>query len=198
MRTLTLTEPTGCGGCCLRADIYCERCDLLVGLPGLHVTRVVEDGPGLVVTVESALTEAGCRECGVIAASHGRRTVELVDAPCFDRPVRIRWRKRTWRCREPACPTRSFTEQDEQVARPRGLLTRRAAWWAVDQLRAEHASVLGLARQLGTTWRTVWRAIRPLLQAMADDPARFDDVTTLGVDEHIWHHVNEDDRGPRR
>lgn len=43
------------------------------------------------------------------------------------------------------------------------------------------ASVHGLARQLGTMWRTVSRAIRPLLQAMADAPARFDVVSTLGV-----------------
>ena len=32
---------------------------------------------------------------------------------------------------------------------------------------------------------------------MADDPARFDGVTTLGVDEHLWHHVDERARGPR-
>ena len=77
------------------------------------------------------------------------------------------------------------------------LLTARACRWAIDQLGGEHASVLGLARQLGTTWRTVWRSIAPLLQAMADDPARFDGVTTLGVDEHLWHHVDERRRGPR-
>ena len=59
------------------------------------------------------------------------------------------------------------------------------------------ARLLGLARQLGTTWRTVWRSIEPLLAAMADDPARFDDVTSLGVDEHIWHHVDERQRGPK-
>jgi transposase len=86
-------------------------------------------------------------------------------------------------CEEPTCPVGVFTEQHDDVARPRGLLTVRACWWAIKQLRFEHASVLGLARQLGTTWRTVWRSIEPLLQAMADDPARFDDVTSLGVDE---------------
>jgi hypothetical protein len=32
---------------------------------------------------------------------------------------------------------------------------------------SEHASVHGLARQLGMTWRTVWRSIKPLLEAMA-------------------------------
>jgi hypothetical protein len=55
-------------------------------------------------------------------------------------------------------------------------------------LRREHASVRGIARQLGTTWNTVWTSIRPLLKAMADDDTRFDGVTRLGVDEHVWHH----------
>lgn len=196
-----MTEPTGCAVCCARADAYCSRCDLLVGLPGLHVVDVADVADGgpvrLTVTVESPATEQGCRGCGVIAVSRGRRSVMLVDAPCFGRPVRVVWRKRTWRCREPACVVGSFTEQDEQVCRPRGLLTVRAAWWAIGQLRAEHASVSGLARQLGTTWRTVWRSIKPLLDQLAADPARFDGVTTLGVDEHIWHHVSERDRGPR-
>ena len=192
-----MTEPTGCVRCCARSETYCDRCDVLVGLPGLHVIDVRDEAPRLVVSVESPPAEAGCRTCGVIAASHGRRSVSMVDAPCFGRPVQVLWRKRTWRCREPACPGRSFTEQDERICRRRGLLTVRACWWAVGQLRAEHASVSGLARQLGTTWPTVWRSIALLPAAMADDPARFDGVTTLGVDEHVWHHVDERARGPR-
>lgn len=43
----------------------------------------------------------------------------------------------------------------------------------------------GLARQLGTTWRTVWRSIKPLLELMAAVPDRFDNVASLGDDEHI-------------
>ncbi len=72
------------------------------------------------------------------------------------------------------------TEQDDDVARPRALLSTRACWWAIGQLRREHASVGGLARQLGTTWRTVWRGIAPLLEQMADDESRFGGVTALG------------------
>jgi len=196
-----MSEPTGCAGACLRTDThhvsYCDRCDLLVGLPGLRVIKVHAEDRRLVVMVESPRAERGCRSCGVIAGSHGRRTVRLVDAPSFGRPVRVVWRKRTWACEEPACPVGVFTEQHDGVTRPRGLLTVRACWWAINQLRFEHASVLGLARQLGTTWRTLWRSIEPLLQAMADDPDRFDDVTSLGVDEHIWHHVDERRRGPK-
>jgi len=188
-----VSEPTACGAARSDPDSpYCSRCDLLVGLDGLHVTGVERDeGAGLLtVRVESPPALMGCVSCGVVAHSHGRRDVVLVDAPCFDRPVRLIWRKRTWRCAEPACAVRVFTEQDEHVARPRALMTSRACWWAIGQLRREHASISGLARQLGTTWNTVWASIRPLLQAMADDEARFAGVARLGVDEHVWHHVS--------
>jgi len=113
-----------------------------------------------------------------------------VDAPCFGRPVRVIWRKRRWRCPDPGCARLTFVEQDEKIAAPRALLTVRACWWAIGQLRREHASVAGIARQLGTTWNTVWASIKPLLKAAAEDPTRFEGVDTLGVDEHVWHHVS--------
>ena len=78
-----------------------------------------------------------------------------------------------------------FTEQDEQVARPRGLLTMRACRWVIEQVRREHASIHGLARQLGVAWKTVWGSIQPILNTLAADEARFAGVTTLGVDEHL-------------
>ena len=195
-----MPEPTLC---CRMSGDYCDRCDLLVKLPGLHVIAVERDGRDrLVVTVESAPGPMGCRSCGVVAHGHGRVNVRLVDAPAFGRPVRIVWRKRRWLCPEPACEVISFIEQDEQVAAPRGLLTARACRWAIEQIRREHASVNGIRRQLGTGWRTVWDSIKPLLQAAADDEARFAGVAVLGVDEHVWHHVStkpveEGGRGPK-
>lgn len=195
-----MPEPTLC---CRAGGLYCERCDLLVGLPGLHVIAVEQDGHGrLVVTIESAPEPMGCRSCGVVARGHGRVDVSLVDAPAFGRPVRIVWRKRRWLCREPACEVGSFVEQDEQVAAPRGLLTTRACRWAIEQIRREHASINGIRRQLGTGWRTVWESIKPLLQVAADDASRFEGVAILGVDEHVWHHVStkpveDGGRGPK-
>jgi transposase len=185
---------------------YCTRCDLLVGLEGLHVVAVevvtIKRGSRVRVDVESPPRVEGCRWCGVLARSHGRRMVRLIDTPCFGRPVELWWRKRVWRCEERDCPAGAFTEQDDKVARPRALLTTRACWWAIRQLRREHASVAGLARQLGTSWRTLWLAIRPLLQQMAGDEGRFAGVTVLGVDEHVWHHVStkpieDGGRGPK-
>jgi transposase len=170
----------------------------LVGLPGLHVIDVTRTERNvLVVTVESPPVVTGCPACGVVACSHGRRTVTLVDIPCFGSPTSIRWRKRTWECREPACPAKVFTEQNELIGTRRRRLTTRACRWAIEQLRREHASVFGLARQLGTGWNTVWTAVQQLLVEAADDEARFAGVTTLGVDEHLWHHVDTRKRGPK-
>ena len=156
------------------------------------MTAVDRDEAGsMTVWAESAPTVIGCPACGVVAHSRGRRHVALLDAPCAGRPVRVVWRKRIWRCAEFLCPVGAFTEQNAEVAAPRALLTRRACWWAIGQLRREHGSVAGLARQLGTTWNTVWSAIEPLLTVMAADEARFAGVARLGVDEHVWHHVSE-------
>lgn len=185
----------GCADACPGA--YCCNCDLLVGLDGLHVLKVDVGDRRTTVTVESAPAVRGCRACGVVAVSHGRRDQLLIDAPCFGRPVQVVWRKRTWTCAEPVCAVRTFTEQADHVAAPRGLLTTRARWWAVDQMRREHGSVAGLARQLGCSWRTLWRSIAPLLAAMAADESRFAGVRSLGVDEHIWHHVSVAKRGPK-
>ena len=190
-----MPEPTSC---CSALGGYCDRCDLLVGLDGLRVIAVARDDHGaLTVAVESERAVMGCPSCGVVAHGHGRVEVRLVDAPSAGRPVAVVWRKRRWVCREPACPRVSFVEQDERVARPRALLTVRACRWAIEQVRREHASVHGLARQLGTTWDTVWTSIRPMLEAAAKDESRFDGVTTLGVDEHVWHHVSPIKRGPK-
>lgn len=86
---------------CHHDTTYCCRCDLLVGLGDLHVTAVEYDHDVtlLTVSVESSRAPMGCMTCGVIAYSHGRSDVTLVDAPCFDRPVKLVRRKRTWRAR---------------------------------------------------------------------------------------------------
>ena len=146
-----MSEPTLS---CRARGGYCQRCDLLVGLDGLHVTAVDRDGGRLVVGVESEPSLMGCPACGVVAHGHGRVEVTLVDAPAMGRPVSIVRRKRRWVCPDPWCPVVTFVEQDEWVAAPRASLTTRACRWASEQIRREHASVNGIRRQLGTGWRT--------------------------------------------
>jgi hypothetical protein len=53
-----------CRGASAGARAYCANCDLLVGLDGLHVVRVVrDDGDRLLVTVESAPEPVGSTVC---------------------------------------------------------------------------------------------------------------------------------------
>ncbi len=189
-----MSHPTCC--CSVSLD-RCDRCDLLVGLEGFHLMSVARTPDALVLDVESCNQLAGCPGCGVIAQGHGRVVVEVIDAPWAGVPARIRWFKRRWICREHACQTVTFLEHDERVCAPRARLGTRAIRWAIRQLRFEGATIAGLARQLATTWNTVWSHIKPCLQAASDDPARFAGVRVLGVDEHVWHHQDRRRRGPR-
>jgi transposase len=148
------------------------------------------------VTVSSPAAPTGCPACGVIAVGRGRRRRVLHDVPSVTR-VRIVWRQRVWRCTDDACSKKTFVEQLPSMVAARGSIKQRTTAWAVGQLRREHATVHGLARQLSTSWKTVWRAIEPELVRLAADESRFENVTTLGVDEHVWHHVDPRKRGPK-
>jgi len=165
----------------------CSRCDVLLGLDGVHVEHVERGPTSLTVTVSTPSRLMGCPACGVVAVGRGRRLRRLHDVPGAV-PVVVRWRQRTWRCPEAGCPVGLFVEQLPGLVTPRGSLTCRAVRWAIRQLRFEHATIQGLARQLGTTWKTLWRAVRPRLVEYADDGERLSGVRTLGVDEHVWHH----------
>ncbi|PZT87611.1 MAG: hypothetical protein DI630_34145 [Gordonia sp. (in: high G+C Gram-positive bacteria)] len=169
------------------ATCPCSRCDLLLGLDGVHVEHVDRRDDLLIVTVSTPAAPTGCSSCGVVATARGRRYRVLHDVPGVTR-VRIVWRQRVWRCGDVDCAKKTFVEQLPSLVAQRGSLTRRAVVWAVGQLRREHATIEGLRRQLGTSWKTVWRAVEPELVKLAEDESRFENVTTLGVDEHIVRH----------
>jgi transposase len=157
----------------------------MFGVPGVRVLRAERDARGVRLTVETDREVDGCCRCGVVAAAHGRRVQVLHDAPFGHRRVRVAWRKRVWRCREPRCPVATFTEQ-HALAAPRARLTRRAVIWAADALAEDDTTVAALARRLDVDWHTLWTALRAEAQRRAADPARLDAVDSLGVDEHVW------------
>jgi transposase len=151
----------------------------------MHVVTVDRQPDRLVLTIETDADPAGCPRCGVVAVGHGRRVHEAGDAPCFGMPVRLRWRKRIWRCPEPACPVGTFSEQHPFLP-ARAKLTTRAVAWATDALEHDDTTVSALARHLGVDWHTCWDAVEVEARRRLADPARLEGVSALGVDEHIW------------
>src|SRR5450830_264576 len=177
-------------GCAVGAPATgpCPRCDVLLGLDGVEVVAVERDDGLLRVTVQTPWALMGCPDCGVVASSRGRRTRVLHDVPGAV-PVEVHWRQRRWACLDAGCPRGTFSEQVPALVAPRGSITTRAIGWAIGQLRTEHATIHGLARRLSVAWWTLWRVVKPRLEDLATDEARFDGVSTLGVDEHVWHHT---------
>lgn len=91
---------------------------------GFHVLDVTTRDDGtvgvIVLDVESDATLTGCPAFGVVAVGHGRQVQALHDAPCFGRPVRVRWRKRIWRCPEFSCPRSTWTSVSTFLCKPVG------------------------------------------------------------------------------
>ena len=52
----------------------------------------------------------------------------------------------------------------------------------------------GVADGLGVTWHTANSAvIAEGRQGLIDEPARFEGVRVIGVDEHVWRHTHRGD-----
>src|SRR4029453_5094626 len=98
------------------------------------------------------------------------------------RPVVRWWHKRLWRCREPACGVRTWTEQVAAI-RPRAVLTERARAQACRRVGHDAHAVAAVARDLGVGWATIMRAVAEHGTQLVDDPTRLDGVATLGLDE---------------
>ena len=154
----------------------------LLGLDGLEVLAAEVVGGEWQLTVQTTATVVGCVGCGVRAELHGRRTVRVRDLPVGGRPVVLCWHKRLWRCREPACKVRTWTERTAAIG-PRAVLTQRARAEACRRVGKDAHAVAAVARDLGVGWATVMRAVRDHGSPLVDDAARLEGVATLGLDE---------------
>jgi transposase len=155
---------------------------ILLGLDGFQVTAAEVTDDEWRLAVQTTATPVGCAACGTQARLHARRTVRVRDLPMGGRPVVLAWRKRIWRCVEPACEVRTWTEQQAAI-RPRAVLTERARAEACRRVGKDAHAVAAVARDLGVGWATIMRAVHEHGTPLVDDPTRLEDVTALGLDE---------------
>lgn len=156
--------------------------EALLGLPGFRVLEVTETDLELIVTIETTASLVGCEGCGVRAEAQDRIPVDVRDLACFGRPARLRWIKRRWRCREPRCDRKTWTEQVEHLD-AQVVLTRRAGAEACRQVGELARPVSKVAEELGVCWWTVMNAVIEHGTPLVDDPQRVGRVRQLGVDE---------------
>ena len=104
----------------------------MLGLGGFVLLAVSSAFGELEQAVETTATNAWCRGCGVAAQPHGRRLVQVRDLPSSGRRVTLLWLKRLWRCPEPACSVRTWSETSEHVrgraSLPSGRGRKHAGW----------------------------------------------------------------------
>ena len=143
----------------------------LLDLDGFQLVSAELVGGEWQLAVQTTATVVGCVGCGVPATPHGRRTVRVRDLPIGGRPVVLWWRKRLWRCREPACKVRTWTERATAI-HPRAVLTERARAEACRRVGKDAHAVAAVARDLGVGWATVMRAVRDHGRPLVDDAAR--------------------------
>ncbi len=155
---------------------------VMLDIDGVRVLAARHVDGEIELTVETTTDRDWCRACGVRAHSKGRPTVVVRDVTAFGRRARLVWRKRRWRCPEPACPAGSWTQQHPAL-RPRMSMTERARADACRRVGKHAQPVAVVARDAGVGWHTIMRAVIDHGQVLVNDPTRTDGVRALGVDE---------------
>ena len=133
-----------------------------------------------------------CRRCGAAGVPRDTVARALAHEPFGHRPTTLLVRIRRYRCS--GCGW-TWRQDTTAAAGPREKLSRGGVRWALEAIVIDHLSVSRVAAGLGVSWHTANTAIlaegRRVLIA---DPARFDGVTTIGVDEHVWRHTRHGDK----
>lgn len=159
----------------------------MLDLEGFHVTGVERSKTGVRIHVETEPDEVFCPACGVRAVGDGRQERLIHDVPIFGVPALLVWRRRTWRCRQLACPTTSWGETCQAIT-PRRHFTTRSLNWAVRQLLSRDVAVSALASDLNVGWQALWKGVREPLEKKLTELKNLSEVEALGLDEHVWRH----------
>lgn len=133
-----------------------------------------------------------CHQCGSQGIPRGTVLRPLAHVPYGSRPTVLHVRVRRYRCT--ACG-HVWRQDTTSAARPRAKLSRTALAWGLRALVVDHRSILSIARDLKLSWTATNEAILAEGQRrLINDPHRFDGVSIIGVDEHVWRHTSRGEK----
>jgi transposase len=133
-----------------------------------------------------------CRRCGCEGSSRDSVVRQLAHEPLGWRPTTLLVTVRRYRCT--GCG-HVWRQDTSRAAEPRAKLSRRGLRWALEGIVVQHLTVARVAEGLGVSWNTANDAVLAEgKRVLIDDPGRFDGVTVIGVDEHVWRHTRRGDK----
>lgn len=133
-----------------------------------------------------------CRRCGCEGIARDTVVRRLAHEPFGWRPTTLEVTLRRYRCAE--CG-HVWRQDMTAAAEPRAKLSRRGLRWALEGIVCQHLTVARVADGLGIAWNTANDAVLAEgKRVLIDDPGRFDGVTAVGVDEHVWRHTRRGDK----
>ena len=133
-----------------------------------------------------------CRLCGAKGVPRDSVVRWLSHEPFGWRPTRLMVTLRRYRCSDCA---HVWRQDMTRAAEPRAKLSRSALRWGLEAIVCQHLTVARVAESLGVSWATANTAVlEEGRRVLISDPARFDGVSVLGVDEHVWRHTRRGDK----
>ncbi|TYC95703.1 ISL3 family transposase [Arthrobacter echini] len=133
-----------------------------------------------------------CGSCGAEGVPRDTVVRRLAHEPFGHRPTVLMVRVRRYRC--PDC-SRVWRQDTSKAAQRRAKISRRGLRWALTGIVVDHLTISRVAAGLGVSWNAANDAVLAEgRRVLIDDPHRFDGVTAIGVDEHVWRHTRKGDK----
>jgi transposase len=159
---------------------------------GLEVTGQRLGPDGAVLACRVVEPDSWCRRCGCEGTARDTVTRPLAYEPFGWRPTTLLVTVRRYRCS--GCG-HVWRQDTSRAAAARAKLSRRGLRWALEAIVVGHLTVARVAEGLGVSWNTANDAVLAEgKRVLIADPARFDGVRVVGVDEHVWRHTRRGDK----
>lgn len=168
-------------------SVFCRLDEL-----GLEATGLRVEADRVLLGCRVIEADRWCSECGGEGVARDTVLRRLAHEPFGWRPTTLVVTVRRYRC---ASCSRVWRQDMTLAADERTRLSRRGLRWALEAIVVEHLTVARIAEALAVSWNTANDAVlEEGRRVLISDPARFDGVAVIGVDEHVWRHTRRGDR----